>query len=331
MKWYPWLTVPYRDILSRYQLARGHHALLLHSKPGTGELSLCYAISRWLICRQPNGIKSCGRCHSCRLMLAGNHPDFYQPELEKNQQSLGGDSIRTIIDGLYERAYQGGMKVVSLLYVEQLTELAVNVLLKTLEEPPENTYFLLVCQTPARLLATLRSRCFYWLLRTPHEELGLRWLREMGYDNPLSAVTALRLCDGAPLAAKILLNPIRWQVREELCVVLREVLTHGDLLALLPTLNRDKDIKPLHWLLSLLTDALKWQQNAQEFIINADKTPLVAELAARWPARVLMIHWQQLLHCLLQCQEISGVNRELFLTYHLLNCEYGVANAYAFL
>ncbi|CAK8739021.1 hypothetical protein SODG_002624 [Sodalis praecaptivus] len=99
---------PYRQILSRYQQGRGHHALLLHSQPGNGEASLCYALSRWLMCRQPDGSKSCGVCHSCRLMMAGNHPDFYQPEPEKGRQTLGVDSIRAIIDSVYGRARQGG-------------------------------------------------------------------------------------------------------------------------------------------------------------------------------------------------------------------------------
>lgn len=150
-----------------------------------------------------------------------------------------------------------GVKVVWLPHAEQLTEQAANALLKTLEEPPEDTYFLLVCETPARLLPTLRSRCLYWPLPAPNEALGLRWLRQAGFDDSLSACTALRLCANAPLAAEALLQP------------------------------------------------------------------------ARWPAGVLHAQWQQWLLCLRQCQEISGVNRELLLTHHLLNWEQGVAHTYA--
>lgn len=329
MKWYPWLNAPYRQILSRYQQRRGHHALLLHSQPGNGEASLCYALSRWLMCRQPDGSKSCGVCHSCRLMMAGNHPDFYQPEPEKGRQTLGVDSIRAIIESVYGRARQGGGKVVSLPHAEQLTEQAANALLKTLEEPPEDTYFLLVCETPARLLPTLRSRCLYWPLPAPNEALGLSWLGQAGFDDSLSACTALRLCANVPLAAEALLQPARWQTRLALCAALQDALANGDFLALLPALNRDKDDEPLHWLLSLLTDALKWQQGAQEYLVNADRTSLITALAARWPAGVLHAQWQQWLLCLRQCQEISGVNRELLLTHHLLNWEQGVAHTYA--
>ncbi|WP_066596365.1 DNA polymerase III subunit delta' C-terminal domain-containing protein [Sodalis-like endosymbiont of Proechinophthirus fluctus] len=78
-----------------------------------------------------------------------------------------------------------------------------------------------------------------------------------------------------------------------------------------------------------MTDALKWQHGAQEFLVNADRTSLVAALAARWPAGLLHAQWQQWMQCSLQCQEISGVNRELLLTHQLLNWEQGVAHTYA--
>ncbi|CUX96722.1 DNA polymerase III subunit delta' [Candidatus Doolittlea endobia] len=326
MKWYPWLNSPYQQILTCYQQASGHHALLLHSQPGNGEASLRYALSRWLICRHPNGIKSCGVCHSCRLMIAGNHPDFYQLELEKGRQSLGVDDIRVIIDSVYGRARLGGVKVVWLPQAELLSEKAANALLKTLEEPPADTYFLLVCQTPSRLLPTLRSRCFYCLLPTPDTAIGLRWLQQAGFTNLLFACTALRLCTNAPVAAEALLQPKRWQERLALREALYEAHDSGDFLTLLSVLNRDKDDSPLHWLLSLISDALKWQQGAQGFLVNADMTDLIAMLSARWTIGVLHAQWQQWSQCLRQWQEISGVNRELLLTHYLLNWEQGIAD-----
>ncbi|MGP4123581.1 MAG: DNA polymerase III subunit delta' C-terminal domain-containing protein [Sodalis sp. (in: enterobacteria)] len=327
MKLYPWLNTPYQQILTPYQQTRGHHALLLHSPFGNGEVALCYTLSRWLMCQRPDGSKSCDICHSCRLMITGNHSDFYQPDLGKGRQTLGIDSIRTIIDNVYGRARQGGVKVVWLRDAAQLTEQASNALLKTLEEPPEDTYFLLVCQTPARLLPTLRSRCLYWPLLAPNEAIGLYWLQQAGHEDPLSARIALRLCANAPLAAEILLQPARWQARQALCAALQGALTNGDFLALLPTLNQDKDDEPLHWLLSLLTDAMKWQQGAQEFLVNADRILLISALAARWAADTLQAQWQQWLQCLRRCHEISSVNRELLLTHHLLDWEQSPAHA----
>ncbi|WP_305809564.1 DNA polymerase III subunit delta' C-terminal domain-containing protein, partial [Sodalis-like endosymbiont of Proechinophthirus fluctus] len=107
-------------------------------------------------------------------------------------------------------------------------------------------YFLLVCETPARLLPTLRSRCLYWPLPAPNEAFGLSWLRQVGHDESLSVRAAIRLCANAPLAAEILLQPARWQARLALCAALQDALANSDFLALLPALNRDKDDEPLH-------------------------------------------------------------------------------------
>ncbi|SBT82082.1 DNA polymerase III subunit delta' [secondary endosymbiont of Trabutina mannipara] len=329
MKWYPWLNRPYRQILNCYQQNSGHHALLLHSQQGNGELSLCYAIIRWLMCQQHNGIKSCGICHSCQLMKSGNHPDFYQLEIETDSKILGVNSIRTIIDRVYERARQGGVKIVWLPQSDYLTVQAATALLKTIEEPPEDTYFLLGCQKRLRLLPTLRSRCLYWSLLAPEESIGILWLKQYGYYDLLSARTALRLCSGAVPAAEVLLQPKRWQERLNLCDALQNAYTNSDFLALLPSLNKD-DNGPLYWLLSFLSDALKWQQGAQEFLVNSDRTLLVDSIAARWPAIVLHSQWQQWLYCLRQLQEINVTNSELLLTHYLLNWEHGIVENYIY-
>ncbi len=323
MNWYPWLNAPYRQILARYQEGQGHHALLIHALKGNGESSLFYALGRWLICQQPEGIKSCGHCHSCRLMMAGTHPDFYQPEPEKGRLSLGVDGIRQIIDPLYNHAQQGGAKVVWLPHSELLTEQAANALLKTLEEPPERTYFLLGCREPSRLLPTLRSRCLYWHLPSPDEAVGLQWLRQQGIEGAEQARTALRLAGGAPLGALELLQPARWAERAALCAGIGNALARRDFLLLLPLLNKDKDDEPLYWLLSLLTDALKWQQGATGFMINQDQLQLVSELGTRYQAGALHHQLHQWLGCRQQWQAIAGVNRELVLTNQLLNWENG--------
>ena len=215
MNWYPWLNAPYRQLIGQYQAGRGHHALLIHADEGNGDAALVYGLSRWLLCQHPQGEKSCGECHSCRLMLAGNHPDWHVLTPEKGKASLGIDRVRQVIDGLYTHAQQGGAKVIWLAQAEALTEAAANALLKTLEEPPEKTYFLLGCRTPSRLLPTLRSRCSYWHLQNPPPALSSQWIQRQQPADPQSVETALKLSHGAPLAAAALLQPERWQQRQQ--------------------------------------------------------------------------------------------------------------------
>lgn len=108
MNWYPWLNHSYRQILSQHQQQRGHHALLIQALAGMGDDALVWGISRWLMCRHPQGLKSCGECHACQLMLAGTHPDWYRLEAEKGKSSLGVDAIRGVTEKLYHHAQQGG-------------------------------------------------------------------------------------------------------------------------------------------------------------------------------------------------------------------------------
>ena len=107
MKWYPWLRPHFEQLIGSYQVGRGHHALLIQALPGMGDDALIYAITRFLMCQQPEGHKSCGKCRGCQLMQAGTHPDYYTLEPEKGKNTLGIDAVREVSEKLYEYARQG--------------------------------------------------------------------------------------------------------------------------------------------------------------------------------------------------------------------------------
>ncbi len=218
-----------------------------------GREALIYALCRYLMCRQPEGNKSCGQCHSCQLMQAGTHP-ITTPWRRKRQSALGIDAVRDVNEKLYERSRLGGAKVVWAGDAALLTDAAANALLKTLEEPPENTVFL-ACQEPARLLATLRDRCRLHHLAPPSESYGLAWLEREVTMPQETLLSALRLSANAPAAALDLLQESHWASRQQLTQTLAGVLSSGDWLALLPILNHEQAAVRLHWLASLLLDA----------------------------------------------------------------------------
>jgi DNA polymerase-3 subunit delta' len=93
-----------------------------------------------------------------------------------------------------------------------------------------------------------------------------------------AALTALRLCSGAPAAALALLQPESWSQREALCRAVASALDSRDWLSLLAVLNHDQAAERLHWLASMLLDALKCQQGAT-LLSNVD----VWGLSIRWP------------------------------------------------
>ena len=222
---------------------------------------------------------------------------------------------------LYEYARLGGAKVVWLNDAALLTEAAANALLKTLEEPPENTWFFLSCREPERLLATLRSRCLLHHLAVPQESWALAWLEREVTVSQDAARSALRLCSGAPAAALALLQPEVWSQRETLCRAVESALDSHDWLSVLPALNSDQAPERLHWLAALLLDALKIQQGAT-LLTNPDVWALVTTLANRLSGQSL----HAILHDICQSREqlltVTGLNRELLLTDQLLRIEH---------
>ncbi|OON40672.1 DNA polymerase III subunit delta' [Izhakiella australiensis] len=326
MNWYPWLNAPYRQLIEQHRQGRAHHALLIQAQPGMGEASLVWGISRWLMCQQREGLKSCGRCHSCQLMQASTHPDWYKLSAEQGKSSLGIDAVRQVAEKLYHRSQQGGEKIVWLPDAGQLTEAAANALLKTLEEPPANTWFILCSHQPGRLLATLRSRCICWHLAPPDESFSQNWLQNQTQKSAQEITTALRLSGGAPAAARDLLQDKPWAARQSLCQGLYDGLSQ-DLLSLLKHLNYDDAPERISWLSTLLLDALKWQQGGEMALANIDSQPLVEQLASRLPASVLDESLRQWLRCREQLLTVTAVNRELLLTDQLLRWEQLLASS----
>ncbi|OAT22533.1 DNA polymerase III subunit delta' [Proteus myxofaciens] len=320
MNWYPWLNQAYRQLISMYQEGRGHHALLLHALQGMGIEALSYGISRWLMCQNKQGLKSCNECHSCRLMLAETHPDWHVISCEKGKSSIGIEVVRKITEKLEHRAQQGGARVVWIKDTQALTEAAANALLKTLEEPPENTYFILNCQQPEILLATLRSRCFSYHLASPNLEQAAHWLhQQLASSTYADSITALNLSQGAPVLALSLLKD-EWQERDTFCQALYGSLQQHNLYALLPQLNQDNAEKRLYWLLSLLIDALKLQAHAQAYCVNQDRQPLIIALS-QLPSSVLLTVIDGLKTCRHQLMTIPSLNKELLLAEQLLDWE----------
>lgn len=320
MQWYPWLNGPYKQIISQHQAGRGHHALLIQSLPGMGDDALVWGVSRWLMCTSPQGMKSCGHCHGCQLMLAHNHPDEYTLSVEKGKTSLGVDAIRQVTDKLYHFAQQGGAKVVHIPQAEQLTEAAANALLKTLEEPPGNSWFFLSSRQPSALPATLRSRCMTLHLNVPPEAQSLHWLSSQVSQTESLLLSILRLAGGAPAAALEMLKSDQLAQREQLCQALSRALPE-DALVLLPQLNQDSVTQRIHWLMTLLLDGVKYHQQNTQWLTNGDQLPLIAHLAERLPLPVLHQSLALWMQCRQQILETPAINHELILTGALLDWE----------
>lgn len=322
MKWYPWLTEYYQQLVKLYSSGKEHHALLLHSLPGIGSNVLVEGVGRWLMCHSPNEGKTCGVCHGCRLMMAGNHPDWHVLRPEKEKSSLGVEQVRTAMLRLYAHSQQGGRKVIWLPEAESLTEASANALLKTLEEPPANTFFIFECRDFGNIIATIRSRCMQWMLSVPSENYTFQWLkRQYPQIDEILLISLIRVGRGAPLAAEYLLQPEMRKQREKLFQTLQQCIEASSLVPLLPVLNTDNAVQCLYWLYTLLLDSCKWMSGIRQYTINQDQSVCIQMLAEQLPLSVIHSTMQTLLLCSHQLDTVSGVNRELVIAERLFYWE----------
>jgi DNA polymerase III subunit delta' len=155
----------------RKALAADHlpHGLIFAGPVGIGKATTAAALGALFLCENPKNNKSCGECESCRVMAAGNHPDFHviTKELiryhDKTGKSKGIDlSIHVVrpevIEPAGRKANLGRGKVFVVEQAELMNPQAQNALLKTLEEPAGRTLIILLTDQPNALLQTIRSR-----------------------------------------------------------------------------------------------------------------------------------------------------------------------------
>ncbi|MGL5420799.1 DNA polymerase III subunit delta' [Plesiomonas shigelloides] len=315
--YYPWLSADYQQIMHGYLRGQGHHALLLRTLPGLGLDALARALAVRLLCMQPMGEQPCGHCHSCQLMAAGNHPDFYQLEPESGKSQIGVERVRQVCEKLYTHAQQGGAKVIWMPDAGRLNEASANALLKTLEEPPANTFFILGLDESASLLPTIASRCQRWRLTVPNELQALGWMQQQpqasGF-NHAQALQALRLSRGAPLAALDLLAGNDMQRRTDVLQGLLLFLQTADVPTFIAQLVKENPAENLSWIISLLLETSALALGSQTVRINQDMQPVMEQLLQRIDV-VTLQHWLQALTALRHELLTSGsLNSELLLT-----------------
>ena len=167
--------MPFRDVVA----GRGHRRLaallarsvardtlppsLVFSGPASPDMrESALAVAQALNCLAPVGKgddrDACGTCAACTRIARGVHPDVLVVEPGDNG-SIRIDQIRDVIDRAGFRPFEGRRRVVVVDEADTMIAAAQNALLKTLEEPPSASVFILVTARPDMLLPTVQSRC----------------------------------------------------------------------------------------------------------------------------------------------------------------------------
>lgn len=195
----PWLRPVWRNLLADMQAGRLSHAHCICWQPELGSDRLLQQATRLMLCLQPT-TKACGNCKSCLLAEAGNHPDFYSLD-SVDDKVIGVDTVRDLINSLQNTANQHGAKVAWINHADRLSVTAANALLKTLEEPTANTYFILSPRRTGMLLPTLRSRMQLHQITPPSAEEAQQWLAsQLGRVLSNEEVTLIQRYPQAPVS-----------------------------------------------------------------------------------------------------------------------------------
>jgi DNA polymerase-3 subunit delta' len=222
MKVLPWHISEHERLLA--EKPRLPHALLLRGREGIGKMAFARALAQALLCENPGPARTaCGQCAACHWFEAGSHPDYRQIEpeyLAESGEEQGGDKkaslhiaiepIRALPDFIGISSHRGGLKVIVIHPAESLNVNAANALLKSLEEPPAHTIFLLVSHRPNSLLPTIKSRCQHIALPAPSREAALAWLKTQGSTH---AELGLAQSGDSPLVAMQIDTEEYWQMR----------------------------------------------------------------------------------------------------------------------
>ena len=133
-----------------------HHATILHGPSETELVSLAFDIARTLNC--PNDSIGGDGCDTCRRIERLIHPDVHLVGITENRTLISVAQIRAIVIEAGLKSYEGRNKVFIIRTADAMSSGGANALLKTLEEPVADTYFILLTRSADRLLPTIRSR-----------------------------------------------------------------------------------------------------------------------------------------------------------------------------
>ena len=149
-----------------------HHAWLFTGPPGSGRSQLALAFAASLLCAD----SGCGTCNSCQMIQSRNHPDVQVLNTERVLISI--DEVTEFIEKSIQMPAIGKYRIMVIEDADRMSERTSNLLLKSLEEPPKGTIWMICAPSEADLLPTIRSRVRRVQLKVPTVEAVAQLLVE---------------------------------------------------------------------------------------------------------------------------------------------------------
>ena len=216
---------PARSRNPRPEASAMTHAWLVTGPPGSGRSVAARAFAAALQCTGPT--PGCGRCKPCRDVMSGTHPDVVRLATEKLLITM--EEVKGLIGEAQRRPWTGRWRVILVEDADRMAERTTNVLLKSIEEPPSQTVWLLCTPSADDALPTIRSRCRLVTLRVPPADAVAELLvRRDGADPALAARAARASQSHIGLARHLATDPGAWERRRRLLMSPVSLRSVGD-------------------------------------------------------------------------------------------------------
>ncbi len=284
----------HREVITQLwdALERGtsHHAYLFEGPRGVGKRTVANRLAMASNCEGP-APTPCGACRPCKAIEAGTHPDVLalEPDPSRASPIIPVKDVREVIRRSGYHRYAGRRRVVIIDPAEALQPAAANALLKTLEEPPEGTGFILIASHASALLPTIVSRC-QRVRFGPVPVPALRdWLQSQGKGRVAEQAAALSLgCPGRALELAGSGLRKRLATRDQVLEALQgDTAARHDLARKLTAGDRAKWSAKVNTVLEVLEDLLRdaaLHAAGRGPLLNTDRPEVVEHWArALWP------------------------------------------------
>ena len=290
---YAWQQSQWQNLQSLKQQGRLPHALLFKGINGSGKYDFALAFASSLLCKQVDAHgHACGVCEACKLFEAGTHPDFLLLEPESADKAIKVDDIRSLCREMQLTSQYSGYKLAIINLADNMNTNAANSLLKTLEEPTDNSILILVSSRPHRLPITIRSRCQSLSFLNPEKAAALEWLNNQGCHD---AETLLNLSHGSPLAALQMNENEGYEQRNHLIQALLDAAASKPVIGHAEQLSKLPHEQLLNWLYDWLSDLIYVLQGSnQSQLVHADRHKELTQMAGKISLKGLYLYMDQL-------------------------------------